>query len=87
MTRIQLKTDQNNPVIRAYRDAVERGKRNQHILPYGDGWAVTNLISSRADYIARSQQDALEFAENNATRGTAIFVHGSDGRIKSRKDY
>lgn len=87
MTKIQLKTDQNNPAIRAYREAVEKGKNNQHILPYGDDWAVSDIISSKADFVSNSPQDALAFAENRATKGTAIFIHGPDGRIVSRKDY
>ena len=86
MKRIQLKTDQSSPVIRQYSEAVERGKKNQHIVPYGRKWAVTDLISSRANYITNSPEDALMYAETNATKGSAIFMHGEDGLIKSRRD-
>ncbi len=87
MRRILLKTDQRNQVIRQYNEAVEKGKKNQHVVPYGKKWAVTDLISSKADYITSSPQDALTYAETRATRGTAVFLHGEDGLIVSRKDF
>lgn len=87
MHKIPYKTDQNNPAIRAYKEAVEKGKKNQHVLPYGKEWAVTNLASEKVDYISSSPQEAIEYAELNATTGTAVFIHGLDGRIKKRIDY
>lgn len=87
MQKIPYKTDQNNPAIRAYKEAVEKGKRNQHVLPYGEKWAVTNLVSKQADNVFSNPQEAIKYAEANATQGTAVFIHDSDGRIKERKDY
>lgn len=87
MQKISYKTDQNNPVIRSYKEAVEKGKKNQHILPYGGKWAITNLASGKASHVFNDPQKAIEYAEANATAGTAVFIHGSDGRIRERKDY
>ena len=87
MQKIPYKTDQNNPIIRAYSEAVERGKKNQHVLPYGNKWAVTNLSSGKASNVFNDPQEAAKYAEVNATAGTVVFIHGSDGRIKERKDY
>lgn len=87
MQKIPYKTDQNNPAIRAYSEAVEKGKKDQHILPYGEKWAVTNLVSETANQIFNNPQEAMRYAEVNAAQGTAIFLHGSDGRIKERIDY
>lgn len=87
MQKIQYKTDQNNPVIRSYKEAVEKGRENQHVLPYGGEWAVTNLVSGKANQVFNNPQDAIKYAEANATAGTVVFIHGSDGRIKERKDY
>jgi hypothetical protein len=81
------KTNQSNPTIVAYREAVEKGKKNQHIVPYGKKWAVGNLASGKADQIFSNPEDALKYAEANAAAGTAVFIHGSDGRIKEKKDY
>ncbi len=87
MQKIPYNTDQNNPAIRTYKEAIEKGKENQHVLPYGEKWTVTNLASGAAGHIFAYQKEAIEYAENNATAGTAVFIHGSDGRIKERKDY
>lgn len=87
MQKIPYKTDQDNPAIRAYSEAIEKGKKNQHVLPYGKKWAVTDIISGKANYVFNNAQDATEFAIANATSGTAVFIHDSDGRIAERRDY
>lgn len=87
MKKIPYKTDQNNQAIRAYKEAVEKGKKDQHVLPRGDGWVVKSLLSDTMSKIFGSQQDAAKYAESIANQGTAVFIHGSDGRIRDRKDY
>jgi len=33
------------------------------------------------------ESEAREYAYSHATHGSVVFIHGSDGRIKERKDY
>ena len=87
MKRIPLKTDQNNPAIRAYKEAVEKGKKDQHIFPKKNGWIVKNLLSDKASQTFGVQQEATKYAQSIASQGTAIFIHGVDGRIQERIDY
>lgn len=87
MVKIPYKTNQSNPTISAYNEAVEKGKKNQHIVSFEGKWAITNLISKKASRIFNDRNEAIEYAKINATQGTAIFIHGSDGRIRERKDY
>lgn len=87
MQKIPYKTDQNNPAIRAYSDAVEKGKKNQHIIPYKNRWAITNLDSGKATHIFTDSKEAVNYAEKHASAGTAIFIHDSDGRIQERRDF
>ena len=87
MQKVSYKTDQNNPVVRSYKEAVEKGKKNQHVLPYGEKWAVTNLVSGKATHVFRDPNEAIKYAKANAAAGTAVFIHGPDGRISERKDY
>ena len=87
MQKIRYQTDQNNPAIRAYKEAVEKGMKNQHVLPYGKKWAVAYLGTEKVDHVFDNAQEAIEYAEENAAAGTAVFVHSSDGRIKERKEY
>ena len=87
MVKIPYKTNQSNPTISAYNEAVEKGKNNQHVVPYDGKWAITNLASGKASRVFNDPQEAKKFAIANATQGTAVFIHGSDGRIRERKDY
>ena len=87
MKKIPYKTDQNNPAIRAYKEAVEKGKKDQHILPRENGWIVKNLLSEKTSQTFGTQQEASRYAESIASQGTAIFIHGSDGRIRDRIDH
>lgn len=87
MQKIRYQTDQNNPAIRAYREAVEKGMKNQHVLPYEGKWAVANLGTEKIDQVFNDLQEAIDYAEAHAAQDTAVFIHDLDGRIKERKDY
>lgn len=88
MKRITLKTNQNNPVIRAYKDAVERGKKNQHVLPRESGWIVKRAGAERASRTFDTQTKATHYAHSVArNQGTSVFIHGANGRIRDRIDY
>jgi len=87
MQKTLYKTDQNNPTIQAYREAVEKGKKDQHVLPRNNSWIVKNLLSDKISTSFSDQQEAIRYAESNAAQGTAVFVHRSDGTIQERKDF
>lgn len=88
MKKIFYKTNQSNPTIVAYKQAVEEGKKNQHVLPRGNEWVVKRADSQRASQVFGTQQEATSYAKSIAqSQGTAVFVHGSDGRIRDTRDY
>ena len=88
MKKIVLKTDQRHPQIQTYRQAVERGKENQHVLPRGSSWIVKRAGSPKATRIFDTQGEAINRAKDIAKRkGTTLLVHGSNGRIRERRDY
>lgn len=88
MRKILYKTDQNNPLIKEYKEAVERGKQNYHVLARGDEWIVKRAGSSRPAQVFGTQSEAADFAKSvSQNQGTALFIHGVDGRIIDRKDY
>jgi len=88
MKKVRYKTDQNNPQVRAYKNAVERGKQNHHVLPRGGDWVVKKAGAQRASQVFDTQREAIEYGRSVAiNNGTALFVHGVDGRIRDRKDY
>lgn len=88
MNKILYKTNQNHPQIKEYKEAIERGKQNYHVLPRGNEWIVKRVGSSKATQIFGTQSEAADYARSvSQNQGTALFIHGADGRIVDRKDY
>ncbi len=88
MNKTLYKTNQNNPVVKAYKDAVKKGMENQHVLPHGNEWVVKKAGSTRITQSFNTQAEASKYAKSVAeNQGTAVFVHGTDGRIRERTDY
>ncbi|HSW97299.1 MAG TPA: DUF2188 domain-containing protein [Candidatus Saccharimonadales bacterium] len=87
MKKVQYETDQNNPAIQAYIKAVEKGKKDQHVLPRENGWIIKNLLSEKISKLFNTQQEAIKYAEANARQGTTIFIHAQNGLIQDRRDY
>lgn len=87
MKKIQYDTDQNDPQVRAYKEAVKKGALNQHIILRGDKWIVKRAISEETGQIFNTQKEATEYANSVATAGTAVFIHNPDGRIEARRDF
>ena len=88
MRKVTYKTNQNHPQIKSYKEAVEKGRESQHVLPRNGLWIVKKAGSQRAAQVFETQHEARQVAENVAkNQGTSIFVHGRDGRIRERKDF
>jgi hypothetical protein len=88
MQKIRYQTDQNNPAIQAYIQAVEKGKGNQHVFPEKSGWVIKNLWSGEVSKIFATQKEAIHYAEAIARAAkNSLFIHGKDGLIIERKDY
>ena len=88
MKKVPYQTDQNNPAIRAYKEAVEKGKKDQHVLPRENGWVVKSLLSDKTSSLFDTQEKATHYAESIArNQGTAVLIHGTDGRIRDIRSY
>ncbi len=63
-------------------------KRNQHIVPHEEGWAVRGAGSQRATSLHRTQREAIDAGREVArNQRTELFVHGRDGRIRERESH
>jgi hypothetical protein len=88
MKKIVYKTNQENPQIRAYKQAVEKGMQNYHVVFRGNSWEVALAGEQNNKQIFRTQQEAIEHAQSAAqNHGTAVYIHGTDGRIVSSQEY
>ncbi len=63
-------------------------KRNQHVVPLGNGWAVKKEGSSRFTVITDNQRDAIKVAREIAkNHQSELIVHGRDGKIREKNSY
>lgn len=63
-------------------------KRNQHVVPHPDGWAVKPAGGQRASSVHRTQQAAIDRAREIArNQESELFIHGRNGRIRERDSH
>lgn len=63
-------------------------KKNQHVVPRKDGWAVKSEGSSKASVIKPTQdkaiKEAIKIAKNQKSE---VVIHGRDGKIRDKDSY
>ena len=63
-------------------------KRNQHVVPNGQEWAVRGAGAACATEILPTKAEAVSRArEISRNQGTELFIHGRDGKIQSRDSH
>ncbi|QSZ58185.1 DUF2188 domain-containing protein [Rhizobium sp. ZX09] len=63
-------------------------KRNQHVVPHPDGWAVKGAGAERATRVVETQREAIDIARGIVqNQATEMLVHGENGRIRERNSY
>lgn len=62
--------------------------KNQHIVPYGDDWAIRGARNSRVTSVFDTQAEAIEAGRQIAiNQSSELFIHGRDGQIRDRDSY
>lgn len=63
-------------------------KKNQHVVPRGDGWAVVGAGNDRATRLVDTQREAINIATEIArNQQSELIVHGCDAKISWRNSY
>ncbi|MGX9146802.1 DUF2188 domain-containing protein [Mesorhizobium sp. 128a] len=63
-------------------------KRNQHVVPHSDGWAVKGAGAQRASSVHETQKAAIDAGRLVArNQGTELLVHGRNGQIRERDSH
>lgn len=61
--------------------------RNQHVVPYGDKWAVKSEGSRRVTSVFETKREAIDAGRELADRyGLQLLVHGKNGQIFRSND-
>lgn len=64
------------------------GKKNQHVVPHQNGWAVKGAGNSRASSVHPTQAEAIKAARESAMEHKSeMFVHRPNGQIRERNTY
>ena len=63
-------------------------RRNQHVVPTKDGWAVKRAGSQKATKVFGTQQEAIDRGREIArNQQSELLIHGRDGRIREKNTY
>jgi hypothetical protein len=63
-------------------------KNNQHVVPYGNNWAVRGEGNSRVTSIQKTQASAFEIARGIAINNRSeVVTHRPDGTIRDKDSY
>lgn len=63
-------------------------KKNQHVVPHSEGWAVKGAGNQRASSVHPTQREAINAARQTAiNQSSEMLVHGENGRIRERNTY
>ncbi|WPX18653.1 DUF2188 domain-containing protein [Pseudomonas sp. 10S4] len=63
-------------------------KKNQHVVPHGNDWAVKGAGNSKATKVVGTQAEAIELAREIAiNQGSEMLIHGQNGQIRERNTY
>jgi uncharacterized protein YdaT len=63
-------------------------KRNQHVVPRDDGWAVRGAGAKRDTEVFDRKQEAVDRAREIAqNQQTELVVHGQNGRIQFKDSH
>ncbi len=63
-------------------------KKNQHVVPHKDGWAVKPAGAKKPTKVTPTQSEAIDIARNRARRQESeLLIHNKKGRIRDRDSY
>ena len=63
-------------------------KKNQHVVPHTDGWAVKGAGNQRATSVHETQAEAIEAAREIAKNNSSeLFIHNREGKFRERNSY
>ena len=63
-------------------------KKNQHVVPRGNNWAVQGAGNEKATRTVSTQTEAIKIAKEIANnQKSEMFIHRPNGQIRERNTY
>lgn len=88
MKRTTYKTNQSDPQVQEYKQAVERGSQSHHVIPRENSWIIVQPGEDGVIDTFGTQQEAIAKAKSIAqNQGTSVYIHGVNGKIREIESY
>jgi len=63
-------------------------KKNQHVVPHGNQWAVKGEKNDKATKVVDTQSEAIKIAREIAiNQQTEVVIHRPNGQIRDKNSY
>jgi uncharacterized protein YdaT len=63
-------------------------RKNQHVVPHQEGWAVRGEGNSRVTSMHETQREAIEVARQiSQHQHSELVIHGRDGKIRDKDSH
>lgn len=63
-------------------------KKNQHVVPHQNGWAVQGAGNQKATAVTKTQAESIKIAESIArNQKSDTKIHGRNGQIRAGNSY
>lgn len=63
-------------------------RKNQHVVPSGNQWAVKGAGNSKSTLVTQTQSQAIAVAKEIAkNQNSELFIHNRQGQIRERNSY
>lgn len=63
-------------------------KKNQHVVPHGNQWAIKGEGNGKYTLITDKQSEAIDAAKAIAqNQQSELFIHNREGQIRERNSY
>ncbi|MDF0708503.1 DUF2188 domain-containing protein [Flagellimonas okinawensis] len=63
-------------------------KKNQHVVPHSDGWAVKGAGNQKATKVTSTQKEAIKVARDIAiNQKSELLVHNTKGQIRQKDSF
>jgi len=62
--------------------------KNQHVVKYGNGWAIKGAGNSKATKVTNTQKEAIKITNEIArNQKSETVIHGRNGKIRDKNSY
>lgn len=63
-------------------------KKNQHVVPHGNQWAIKGEKNSKATKVVETQTEAIKIARVIAiNQQSEVVIHRPNGKIRDKNSY